>query len=86
MLPRTGERSQRHTILHVSFGNSFGLASAQPPPTGFVGCASFSHISNMFIAKILFYTHYNLSLILIIKKGKRITKIPLPLYQRLYKA
>ena len=31
MLPCTGERSQRHTILHVSFGNSFGLASAQPP-------------------------------------------------------
>ena len=31
MLPCTGERSQRHTILHVSFGNSFGLASALPP-------------------------------------------------------
>ena len=31
MLPCTGKRSQGHTILHVSFGNSFGLASAQPP-------------------------------------------------------
>ena len=29
MLPRTGERSQRHTFLYVSFGNSFRLASAQ---------------------------------------------------------
>ncbi|MGO5243576.1 hypothetical protein ACTQ2R_13680, partial [Hallella faecis] len=33
-----GKRSHRHTILHVSFSNSFGLASAQPS-TGFVGCA-----------------------------------------------
>ena len=31
MLPHTGERSQRHTILYVSFGNSFRLASALPP-------------------------------------------------------
>ena len=37
MLPCTGKRSQGHTILHVSFGNSFGLASAQPPPQGLSG-------------------------------------------------
>ena len=28
----TGKKSHRHAILHVSFGNSFGLASAWPPP------------------------------------------------------
>ena len=38
MLSCTGKRSHRHTILHVSFSNSFGLASAQHS-TGFVGCA-----------------------------------------------
>ena len=27
MLPGTSERSQRHTFLHVSFSDSFGLAS-----------------------------------------------------------
>ena len=43
MLSCTGKRSHRHTILHVSFSNSFGLASAQHS-TGFVGCAVFSLI------------------------------------------
>ena len=28
MLPSSSERSQGHPVLHVSFGNSFGLASA----------------------------------------------------------
>ena len=31
MLPGTSERSQRYTFLHVSFSNSFGLASVHPP-------------------------------------------------------
>ena len=37
MLSCTGKRSHRHTILHVSFSNSFGLASAQPTPQGLSG-------------------------------------------------
>ena len=39
MLPGTSERSQRHTFLHVSFSNGFGLASVHPLSTGVVGCA-----------------------------------------------
>ena len=31
MLPGTSERNQRHTFLHVSFSDSFGLASVRPP-------------------------------------------------------
>ena len=31
MLPGTSARSQRYTFLHVSFSNSFGLASVHPP-------------------------------------------------------
>ena len=37
MLSCTGKRSHRHTILHVSFSNSFGLASARPTPQGLSG-------------------------------------------------
>ena len=37
MLSCTGKRSHRHTILHVSFSNSFGLASARPTPLGLSG-------------------------------------------------
>ena len=31
MLPGASERNQRHTFLHVSFSDSFGLASVRPP-------------------------------------------------------
>ena len=41
MLSCTGKRSHRHTILHVSFSNSFGLASAQPTPQGLSGAPKF---------------------------------------------
>jgi len=37
MLSCTSKRSHRHTILHVSFSNSFGLASARPTPQGLSG-------------------------------------------------
>ena len=37
MLSCAGKRSHRHTILHVSFSNSFGLASARPTPQGLSG-------------------------------------------------
>ena len=37
MLSCTGKRSHRHTILHVSFSNSFGLASERPTPQGLSG-------------------------------------------------
>ena len=41
MLSCTGKRSHRHTILHVSFSNSFGLASARPTPQGLSGAPFF---------------------------------------------
>ena len=42
MLSCTGKRSHRHTILHVSFSNSFGLASARPTPQGLSGAPQLS--------------------------------------------
>ena len=41
MLSCTGKRSHRHTILHVSFSNSFGLASARPTPQGLSGAPKY---------------------------------------------
>ena len=41
MLSCTGKRSHRHTILHVSFSNSFGLASARPTPQGLSGAPNY---------------------------------------------
>ena len=41
MLSCTSKRSHRHTILHVSFSNSFGLASARPTPQGLSGAPLF---------------------------------------------
>ncbi|MCI6371313.1 MAG: hypothetical protein MR819_10020, partial [Prevotella sp.] len=41
MLSCTGKRSHRHTILHVSFSNSFGLTSAQPTPQGLSGAPKY---------------------------------------------
>ena len=48
MLSCTGKRSHRHTILHVSFSNSFGLASARPTPQGLSGAPKFQIISSYF--------------------------------------
>ena len=48
MLSCTGKRSHRHTILHVSFSSSFGLASAQPTPQGLSGAPLCLSINNVF--------------------------------------
>ena len=45
MLSCTGKRSHRHTILHVSFSNSFGLASARPTPQGLSGAPQLSNVT-----------------------------------------
>ena len=44
MLSCTSKRSHRHTILHVSFSNSFGLASARPTPQGLSGAPIFDSV------------------------------------------
>ena len=44
MISSTGKRSHRHTILHVSFSNSFGLASARPTPLGLSGAPLEGHL------------------------------------------
>ena len=49
MLSCTGKRSHRHTILHVSFSNSFGLASARPTPQGLSGAPYFAEEKISFI-------------------------------------
>ena len=46
MLSCTGKRSHRHTILHVSFSNSFGLASARPTPQGLSGAPIYRIATN----------------------------------------
>ena len=52
MLSCTGKRSHRHTILHVSFSNSFGLASARPTPQGLSGAPVFNKVKNATRSKV----------------------------------
>ena len=47
MLSCAGKRSHRHTILHVSFSNSFGLASARPTPQGLSGAPDNGHYQKL---------------------------------------
>ena len=52
MLSCTGKRSHRHTILHVSFSNSFGLASARPTPQGLSGAPQYVKLENGYSAHV----------------------------------
>ena len=59
MLSCTGKRSHRHTILHVSFSNSFGLASARPTPQGLSGAPEYLQQHNSLKVQLSFFDKRN---------------------------
>ena len=77
MLSCTGKRSHRHTILHVSFSNSFGLASARPTPQGLSGAPNYHAPEFSSNASEFHVTMWNLNYAMdVIKNNPHVVKAP----------